>query len=531
MTLAKRLRSAFGAAKRAFYSAAEPSRLTKGNRQERGVGPDRAVILDGPAIRAKIRSLKRNNALLAGAIRSFVSQVLPSPILIEPDVRRGPERKAGRWINQRFNDPVAYLWNEWGKGACDFAGNVSHSTTFEEMQRTLVRSLATDGEIFAIRRRRASAPGLPALQIELKTSEMLGRSGLSGAATVGMMVAQTGVDARDGIEYDDAGRSIAYWFRKGNGGGYAFGGANVERIPAEDVLHVMVPDQPGQQIGDLPMACVLDPIFWTGESWKNEQQAQAIMGKVAGVVTGADGFGAEAKTDGNGNPYELLEFEDMTILRQSAEGSFQAFDMKRPTSSFIELAQSFTRWIAAGFGLSYSVLSADFRGLNYSVSRAEWLTNLPFLRNWRHGIVYAQFVERIYTRWFVPACVAEGLVAIPGSYTTAELVRHVAKFPRSAYIDPTKDAAADLARMRMGESPQRVFGERGLDFYEEVEAWQQARDFAESLGVDTLAQFLPEPGTAPAPEAKPARDENSIPDEADTPDESQPAKEKMRNVA
>ena len=530
MNLLKRIVSAFRTGKRAFYAAAETTRLNSGLRGQQGIGPDRAVLMDGPTIRAKLRSLKRNNALVSCAVRTFTMDVLPTPILIEPDVRRGPERKPGRWINLRWNDPAAYILGEWCKGPCDFTGTASRSASFAEMQRSLTRTLFMDGEMFVLRRRRASAPGLPNLQLEFKTSSQLGRAGMSGVAGV-LATAGLGFDARDGIEYDEVGRPVAYWFARGNGGGYSVGANNVERVPAEDVLHIMVPDQPGQQVGDLPMAAALDATHWTGEALKNEQQYQAIMGKVAGTVTGSDGFGATAKTDASGNPYELLEFDDMTILRQSAEGSFEAFDTKRPTAGFIALAETFTRWVSSAFGVSYSKLASDYRGLNYSVCRAQWLADIPYLNWWRTDIVNSQFVEKVYARWFIPQCVADGILSIPGSYTAAELTRHVAKFPRSAYIDPTKDAAADLARMQMGESPQRVFGERGLDWWEEVEAWAEARNFAFSLGVTTLAQFLAPQGIGAVAESKPAKDENFVPDKNEEPDDAEPAKEKKRHAA
>lgn len=475
---------------RAFFAAAATNRLNKNLRAPQRLHPNTAVSADGATIRARLRQLGRDNPLVAGAKRSFKTGVLPTPILVEPDVRGAGRSTPSAAMNRVWNDPIAAKWAAWCAGPCDFFGWESHADTFGTIQSKAVQALFTDGECFLVTRRRTLRPGeLPEFQVELMTSDRLDASRVMAGRGLAAFDGR-----RPGIEYDDRNRPVAYWFSTTAGGGIS---AEGERIPAADVIHVIVPNEPGEQVGEMTAASVLMPMQWLKESVESELSIRAIMSKIAGVITGGDDLGAEDSTDGNGNPFRQLDFEDGTLLQVSADSDFKPWDMNRPGAQWPALVETFLRWISAGLGIPYSVLAADFRGLNYSVSRMEQMAAQPFLELWRRDIVGVQLVARVYER-FVRECVNQGIIAIPGTLSVEQLSAHRLRLPKTAYVDPLKDAQADLARIRMGESPQRVFGERGLDYYEELDALAEAKMYADELGLTHLTIFAPEPGSTTA---------------------------------
>lgn len=521
-----RIARAARVAKRAYFAAAETNRLTKNRRSPMRLHPNTPVTMDGAKMRATLRQMGRDNPIVSGARRSFKTNVLPSPILVEPDVKRPGQFKPTAAMNRNWNDPADALWKLWCETGCDWFGWASHHDSFGTMQIKLVAALFFDGEMFAVKRRRSAAPGiLPKFQVELVLSDRLDET--QGLKSHGFSTLD---GRRPGIEYDEQGRPVAYWFTR-HSGGIMF---DSERVPASDVIHVIVPNEPGEHVGEMPAAPVINPMGWIGEIMTSEFSIRAIMGKVAGVITGTDyDGGATDEVDSNGTGFRQLDFEDGTLL-QMGEGEFKEFDMNRPGASWEMLVQTFLRWISAGLGIPYSILASDFRGLNYSVSKAERDAHRSFVDFWRENIIASQFVSRVY-RDFINASIAEGLLAIPGTTSVAALTAHRVRLPKTMFIDPLKDIQADVARMRAGESPQSVFGERGLDFYEEVEATAEAFDFVNALrggqGLPHLTIFTPEPGTVASDNAATVAEEEKTQEEEMKKDDEANRNRGRRHVA
>lgn len=488
MKFLSRLSRTLRAAKRAFYDAAESHRLTQGFRSNRGSGPDLPTLTDGGTIRDRIYGLERNNAIMDNAIRSFVNGVLPTEIAVEPFATRRRDAVPGDAINRAWNDPIQALWERWALGACDFSGWVSHAETFAMLQRKVVRSVYTDSEIFVVRRRRSGALGLPALQVELIESDRLGY----GMATTGAY--STG-DQRPGVEYDANGRPAFYNFTRAT----SFRGAatEVDRVPARDVLHIFLPHRPGAQAGKLSLASCLMAFFHTGNVVQSEIQALDYLTRIAGVVTGDDSVGEEdGGTDSAGDSFQLANTEAATIYRTSAQGNFTAFKVDRPAAGFDKTIEVFLRFIAAGSGVPFSILAANYTGLSYTVSRAEMMSWEPMLRVWQQDILVAQFVSRVYD-WFIDAVIMEGIVPVPFGLSVEEIKAVRYKRPRRDYIDPQTEVQADILQCQAGfASPQEICAARGKDFYKIVEEIDEARRFAAKHGVDFLAVFAPPTGSA-----------------------------------
>jgi len=470
----KRIARTVATAKRAWYQAAEVGRLHAPPRY--APNPNQPVLQDAPIVIARVRSQIRNNPVVAGALRNMVNMVLPSPIRVEPDIRplgSEPGRSATLQSNQ-----VERLYHAWSAGPCDFSGWASHRMTLHAMLKMAFRSMLSDGEVFIVFRNRLAAPGLPSLQIELIERDRLG---LYSATQAGASVL-IGIDAqRPGIVYDKANRPIAYEFARSSS---PSGMGDMETIPAEDVIHLMMPDRPGMDVGALALAAVLIPAGNINECISSELEIKALMSRVAGIYQGdmsalsqnMMGMGGDP-----GSPYRQVDIQSATIW-ELPEGEFKQIDYNRPGAGFDDFVSTCLRFMAVGLGIPYSVLSGDYRGASWSSERAEWQKAIPNIKDWLDLLAYGAAVP-IYQR-FVRAATLEGMITITPAIGADSMLAHRVHLPGMQYIDPLKEIQAERLAIDSGFlSPQDVCAIHGKDYYATVDAIAEANAYAKSKGV------------------------------------------------
>jgi lambda family phage portal protein len=451
MSFLTRQIGALKSAVRAYYAAANVGRLNGHFQPYLQQSPNVPINTDWRVLLARVRQGKRDNPIVRGAIRSLRDNILPTPIMVQPDVKfaDGTEFPEGTAALER-------MWNKWCSGHCDFDGWDSHRQTFDMLVGKALMCTITDGELFNIVRFRKTAKGLPGIQIELSERDRLGLwSGL------------TGYDRREGCEYDANGRIIAYTFRKS----LDYAQQIPERIPARYVIHCMVPDRPQMDNGDIALACVLNPVNDLGEMVTSEIQIKALLSRIAGIVTGgnANPFGATTPTvDGQGNAVRRLDIDQGVIWQLDPGATFtDAVGSNRPGVNFESFVSVIQRVIAVGIGLPYETISGDWTKTTYSGGRMAWQQCQPMISFWRRSIVRDQLVRPIYEA-FVNQALAEGLLPIPAS-GDVDWYNATYNLPGYRYVDPQKEIAAQILAIEAGlTSPQRVCAEMGVD------AWQVA---------------------------------------------------------
>jgi hypothetical protein len=116
-------------------------------------------------------------------------------------------------------------WEQWKPFA-----DISSRFGFDNLQGIAVRSLFVDGEVFILLTR-DPANNRPRIQLieahRCKTPEA--------------MLKQEGVSIVDGVEVDQSGRPVAYWF--------SFGETEMRRFDAFSIVHIFEPARPGQMRG------------------------------------------------------------------------------------------------------------------------------------------------------------------------------------------------------------------------------------------------------------------------------------------
>lgn len=147
-------------------------------------------------------------------------------------------------LDKPANGAVETHWARFGK-TCDVAGR----STLNQLLRVAVKAVARDGE--ALFRKVYDKRAPYGLQLQMLEADRLDE-GLNKLLANGNMI-------RMGVEVDTTLRPVAYWLKTWHPG-ESYGGANrtdTERVPADQIYHLYVPERAEQVRGYTWMHAVL----------------------------------------------------------------------------------------------------------------------------------------------------------------------------------------------------------------------------------------------------------------------------------
>src|SRR5690606_19178328 len=200
----------------------------------------------------------RNNPWVAAAVDSLVGNVVGAGI-------KPQSTHSDRAVRERLQA----LWLRWTDHA-DPAGLAD----FYGLQAMAVRAMVESGESFARLRVARDASAIP-LHLELLDREQVSSDlhrEIGGGARI-----------RAGIEFDSAGRRVAYWVRSSRPGD-PFGPLRMDpiRVPAADCIHLFKPLVAGQLRGITWLA----PVLLRLHELDQFEDAALVKAKVAALFTG-----------------------------------------------------------------------------------------------------------------------------------------------------------------------------------------------------------------------------------------------------
>jgi lambda family phage portal protein len=279
-------------------------------------------------LKNRARDSYRNNAWARRAVNLLTDYVVSiglKPMVDLPD----PALRAR----------VQALWTRWTEEA-DFTGRSS----FYGQQADAFRACLIDGESLALIR-----PG-PTLQVQILASEFLDYSH------------DNAVDILNGIQYDAEGRRQGYWL-------YEKLPAEPlnpvsQLIPADRVVHLFSPLQPGFERGSTWLAPALVPLYEL-QTFMETSLVRARTGSLfAGFIRSADG------TPFLVNPEGETSFEpgSMVRLRPGDEVSFS--NPPDPTHGYQNFVSTQLHSIASALGLPYEYLSGDLSQITFASGRS-----------------------------------------------------------------------------------------------------------------------------------------------------------------
>jgi len=493
-----------------MYAAARNTRNTMGFGGST-TSADAELSSSLTSLRNRSRQMVRDSAYARRARDLVVNNVIGPGMGIQCQVMntRGE-------LRQSINDSLEHAWRAWSAADSCHTGGVLH---FGDMERAIMAQVFETGECFVRAHDRAFGDSRVPLALELIEAERL----VDGATEPGATA--PGAELRMGVEVDARfGRPLAYWVRHRhpgdirNPGGYD----NAERVPADQLYHVKLVTRWPQTRGEPWLHASVRKLDDMNEATQLElTAARGAAAYFATITSPESDHGDETEDDGT----EVMALDPLTIRKMAPGETLDFHAPNRPNTQLDPFMRMMLREVAAGTGISYASLSADYSQTNYSSSRLAMLDDRDVWRALQQWWIRS-FRMPLHKRWVRQAVLA-GAVNVP----VAEYALDMAKFecvrfkPRGwTWIDPTKEVKAYKEGVRGGMTTLTdviaATGE-GRDIEDFIVDRKRELAMLKAAGILTDTEVLPEP-VAPAAQA-PADPEGEQEDDREPEDATGPA--------
>ena len=457
-------------------------------------------------LRARSRALVRSDGYAAKFVASCVNNIGgPTPFGMQAKLKR-----ARGAIDTEANRKLEESWRIWSrKGNCDITGQLG----LNSLHRLVIRSLARDGEaLIRLHRGKTKEFGefglrLQVLDIDRLDEERNDDLGARGAVKMG-------------VEVDPNSRPVAYHVLRTLPGEVGMWGAHgvkeYNRLPAEEVLHIYVPEWP-EQVRGVPWMHPAMVRLWNLGGF---EEAAVISARI-----GASKMGFYVTPDGAPPAVGDAVDSQGRFIQDAEPGSFDVmpagYDLKTWDPAFPDQAvepfiRSTLRGIAAGLGVAYHSLANDPANVNYSTARVALLEERDLwqsVQDW-----YIEHVCRpIYDAWRASA-VSTGALPAEAISARYEQVRWQAK--TWDWVDPLKDRKAQIEALNAKlTSRTRIAAQTGEDIEDIFDELAEEDRLAEEKGIelDAVEDAAEQSPAAAAPEPE-AEDDETESEETDAAD-------------
>lgn len=399
---------------------------------------DSEIITSLRILRARSRELLRDNEYAKAAVRIIKNNVIGTGIGMQAQVKSG-----GGKLMTRINDSIEEAYEEWtDKDTCDPAGKLC----FSDMERLVIGSLVENGEVLIRKVRQPFGTGKIPYALELIESDRLIDQWSVARAGNGNVI-------RMGVEQNIWGRPVAYWLYPHHPGDYQFSSfveSALIRVPADQIIHLFVPERIGQTRGVPWFHATLKRLRNMQGYEEAEIVAARASASIVGIIETSEGLMPdEGDLMGDPKAQPTLTMEPGTFQQLAPGEKFTGFNPSRPNSAMDPFMRYMLRGFATGIGVSYASVSSDYSQSNYSSSRLALLDDRDL---WRvlQGWFVRNFRREVHRDW-LDAAVLSGELSIPDYYTKPKKYWPVRFKPRGwSWIDPTKEVGAYKAAVRAG---------------------------------------------------------------------------------
>jgi lambda family phage portal protein len=362
-----------------------------------------------PVIRARARHVVANNGYAANGVAAWESALVGAGILA---ASAHPDEAARTEI-----DAALDAWSR----ECDADG----LTDLAGIQSQVARALVVDGEAFV----HAAIDG-DGLRLRVIPAEMVDESDTRDLPNGGRTVA--------GVEFDAAGRRVAYRVFKHRPNEIFGTTAETVRISASDVCHVMRPAGAGQVRGTSWLA----PVLLRLRELDGIEDALAVGVRVAalhaGFLVDQNGLG-QFPFDGDQIGGVMSEGLEPGTVRVLPAGYDVKFSTPAQVQQVGDLLSHEIRAIAAGLGVPAHLVDGDLRNANYSSLRASLVAFRQRVEAIQFQTLIPQLVRPVLER-AVTSLILTGRLDVsgdPADYLAADFYP-----PAQPWVDPAKDIAA-----------------------------------------------------------------------------------------
>lgn len=380
---------------------------------------------DAPELRARARALYQSVPYITSGIDSLVAKTVGTGFV--PTFKGKNAEKLNQlmsqWIRQADADGIRTLY---------------------AIMADAYRAMKLDGEVLLRKRYRRAEDGLAVpLQLQLLEIDWLdgSKTGTNGSNTI-----------VNGIEYDPLGRRVAYWLFDQHPGelqSYRPRGVASKPVAAAQIVHLFNPARPGQGRGFTVLSPVIAKVRDL-QLYEDSEIARKNLETRLGVIASGD---ATLMANGAGDPTDPSQAAKETgslgqlasggILNVPAGMNLTTIEPKA-APGYVEYVKQKLHIIAAGFGVTYEMMTGDVREVNFSSARTAELNYRARAEFERWQILVPMMCDEI-AREFVAA--AELASLIPNRQFEVDWTA-----PKWNYVNPDQDVKADLAEISGGLS-------------------------------------------------------------------------------
>lgn len=412
-----------------MYAMAKPSRLTNGWGQST-TSEDAELSSSLRTARSRSRELVRDAAYAKRAKVIVQNNVVGSGIGMQAKV-------AGKkgMLNDLVNDDIENTWEAWACAKSCHTGGALH---FSDLERVAIGQVFEAGEVFIrIHRTRFGDSKIP-FALEVIEAERIADEFQPIATTPNTAV-------RLGVELDSFYRPVAYLLRTTHPGDLRLSPeqtTQVERVPAEDIIHLRIIERWPQTRGMPWMHAAARKL--NDMDGLTEAEITAARGAACymGFIESPDGdtnYGEE-QPDGSSQ----VSLEPAIVEKLSPGEKFNFAAPNRPNAQLDPFMRMMLREVAAGAGCSYESLSRDYSQSNYSSSRLSLMDDRDLWKMLQLWLIRS-FRMEIHKQWLQAAVLSKAITSIniQDYALNPSKFEHVRFKPRGwSWIDPTSEVEA-----------------------------------------------------------------------------------------
>jgi lambda family phage portal protein len=328
----------------AYEAAAKGRRTSHWKHSKSSADADLMPSLE--LLRNTSRNMIRNNPYAFQAIEGLVTNSIGTGIRLDITSE----------VNESALEKFKSYWERWAeKPECDFDGAMN----FYGIQGLAARSMFESGECLIVKRKLpSSARGVLNIRLQVLEPDFIDSNRTYDNTGNGNYI-------RQGIEYNQAGQRVAYWLFKEHPGNQFGFYLSSYRVPAEDVIHLYRTLRPGQQRG-VPTGVAS---FLRLNDFSDYEDAELMAAKVAACFVAFVSGSPDAVNVGGADAEDRREKVAPGIIEHLKQGETVTFGTPRATSGQGEYARKSLQGSAAGYGVTYEIMTGDLSNVNFSSMR------------------------------------------------------------------------------------------------------------------------------------------------------------------
>jgi lambda family phage portal protein len=415
------------------YDGASTNRLTN-DWWASGTSADSELLTSLRILRNRSRQLVRDNPYAKHSVRLLVNNVIGSGMGLQAQVVNGRGK-----LQTKINDSIEQAFGDWcDADTCHTAGILP----FSLLERVLMAQLSVAGEAIVRFIREPFGGGEIPLALEVIEADRLMDQWSTARAPNGNAI-------RMGVEVNQWGRPVAYWFTPNHPGDYQFATfqpSKFLRVPAEDIIHLYVVERWPQTRGEPWFASSLRTLH----DVQGYEEATIIKARASANIVGFIKGPEPTAGDGVAAGRSILETEPGTWQRLLDGEDVAGFNAGAPAPEAAPFLSHMVRKHAVGVGVSYEAASRDYTGATYSSMRVGMLDDRD---NYRvlQGFMALKFRRRLH-REFMNAAALVGKVKVGADYFSNSLKYQAMRVKGRgwSWIDPAKEVNAYKMAVRNG---------------------------------------------------------------------------------